>query len=496
MNNKTLIRGESLSINVKLDYDGIPFSEIDHGEIIANAWFQNNVKVPLIVTQLEGDGEFNLYSDIDTRKLRGESFLVNVIVKNLDGDAPDDLIMATFNQTFYIVNSATDMDNRPLPVGGGHSVVYLVDGEYYACQNYAEGETIVPAAAPTREGYTFSGWSTIPSVMPDHCIVVTGKMNLIVVYSQDLLYEDIDENTCRVIGRGECLDEVIAVPPTHEGKTVIEIGVSTAIGRQRSDPLNRYLYPFQNDRIIEKLIIPPTVKYIGRNAFYRATYLKEIVFSERENNEELRLSDGAFLYCGFEHLYIPSFVTPEWEYVYPNDNDNISASAGDSIFCHNESLVDVELEEGFKIRGKEAYSSYTGSNYYLSCGQSMFWHCSNLERISLPSTINSIGSRFFEYCKLGHITINGTLSYLGNYAFNLCYDENKKLKLTFTGRAPLWYHQDALYSYLHDGVHDVPIEITIEYDGTKAGWTAFRNNNWNLGSATLIWVDISQNQGD
>ena len=100
MNKKTLIRGESLSINIKLDYDGTPITDIEHGEIIANAWFQNNVRIPLIVTQLEGDGEFNLYSDIDTRKLRGDSFLVNIVVKDLDGDAPEDLVMATFNQTF------------------------------------------------------------------------------------------------------------------------------------------------------------------------------------------------------------------------------------------------------------------------------------------------------------------------------------------------------------------------------------------------------------
>jgi hypothetical protein len=189
MNNKTLIRGESLSINVKLDYDGIPFSEIDHGEIIANAWFQNNVKVPLIVTQLEGDGEYNLYSDIDTRKLKGESFLVNIVVNKIEGDAPEDLIMATFNQTFYIVNSATDMDNRPL-LAGGHSVVYLVDGEYYACQNYPEGAAITPVAAPTREDYEFSGWSGIPQTMPDHCVVTTGSLTPTKVYKTISYYID------------------------------------------------------------------------------------------------------------------------------------------------------------------------------------------------------------------------------------------------------------------------------------------------------------------
>lgn len=189
MNNKTLIRGESLSINVKLDYDGIPFSEIDHGEIIANAWFQNNVKVPLIVTQLEGDGEYNLYSDIDTRKLKGESFLVNIVVNRIEGDAPEDLIMATFNQTFYIVNSATDMDNRPL-LTGGHSVVYLIDGEYYACQNYNEGAGIVPISVPPKDGYSFDGWSGLPDTMPNHCVVAFGSYTESEIIPTDIYLSD------------------------------------------------------------------------------------------------------------------------------------------------------------------------------------------------------------------------------------------------------------------------------------------------------------------
>ena len=37
-----------------------------------------------------------------------------------------------------------------------------------------EGDAITPETEPTKEGYTFSGWSEIPATMPAHDVTVTG----------------------------------------------------------------------------------------------------------------------------------------------------------------------------------------------------------------------------------------------------------------------------------------------------------------------------------
>ncbi len=37
-----------------------------------------------------------------------------------------------------------------------------------------EGKTITPEPAPSKGGYTFSGWSEIPETMPDHDVTITG----------------------------------------------------------------------------------------------------------------------------------------------------------------------------------------------------------------------------------------------------------------------------------------------------------------------------------
>lgn len=108
----TLIRGETLSIDVYLTFDSgepVTHAQIPASKIKSSARFQNGVRIPLTVTELEEESCYNLSSDVDTKMLKGDSFLVNVAIEGLSDTAPDDINIATFNQTFYIVNSATDI---------------------------------------------------------------------------------------------------------------------------------------------------------------------------------------------------------------------------------------------------------------------------------------------------------------------------------------------------------------------------------------------------
>jgi hypothetical protein len=69
--------------------------------------------------------------------------------------------------------------NGKLTVTAGTFVLtYKVDGEIYKTVNYVYGTTITPEAEPTKEGYTFSGWSEIPETMPDKDVTVTGTFTV------------------------------------------------------------------------------------------------------------------------------------------------------------------------------------------------------------------------------------------------------------------------------------------------------------------------------
>ena len=63
-------------------------------------------------------------------------------------------------------------------VTNSFTLLYQVDGEDYKSYEFEYGESITPEAEPTKEGYTFSGWSNIPETMPAEDVIVTGTFTV------------------------------------------------------------------------------------------------------------------------------------------------------------------------------------------------------------------------------------------------------------------------------------------------------------------------------
>lgn len=59
-----------------------------------------------------------------------------------------------------------------------YTLKYVLDGEEYKIYTLNFGATITPEENPIKEGYTFSGWSDIPETMPPHDVTVEGKFNI------------------------------------------------------------------------------------------------------------------------------------------------------------------------------------------------------------------------------------------------------------------------------------------------------------------------------
>ena len=55
-----------------------------------------------------------------------------------------------------------------------HTLTYMVDDEVYKTYELQEGAVITPEIEPTKEGYTFSGWSEIPATMPAEDVLIFG----------------------------------------------------------------------------------------------------------------------------------------------------------------------------------------------------------------------------------------------------------------------------------------------------------------------------------
>ena len=66
-----------------------------------------------------------------------------------------------------------------LPIGGfEYKLTYMVDGEFYSSYSLKEGDSISPVEKPIKEGYTFSGWSEIPTTMPASDVTITGTFTV------------------------------------------------------------------------------------------------------------------------------------------------------------------------------------------------------------------------------------------------------------------------------------------------------------------------------
>ena len=59
-----------------------------------------------------------------------------------------------------------------------YAITYLIDDEVFAIDSLTYGSKIVLRDEPTKEGYTFSGWSEVPDSMPANDITITGSFSI------------------------------------------------------------------------------------------------------------------------------------------------------------------------------------------------------------------------------------------------------------------------------------------------------------------------------
>ena len=113
----------------------------------------------------------------------------------------------------------TAMPAHDIEIMGSYTVnvyklTYSVDGAEYRSYDVAYGSNITAAVAPEKEGYTFSGWSELPPTMPAHDVAVSGKFT---INSYRLLvYLDDEVYMDTTIQYGEPVS--VSVPEVGDGK--------------------------------------------------------------------------------------------------------------------------------------------------------------------------------------------------------------------------------------------------------------------------------------
>lgn len=71
------------------------------------------------------------------------------------------------------------------------TLTYMVDGEIYKTYEVPHGSAITPEEEPTKDGYTFSGWSDIPETMPNEDVTITGTFTFVDVIESVTTNDDV-----------------------------------------------------------------------------------------------------------------------------------------------------------------------------------------------------------------------------------------------------------------------------------------------------------------
>ncbi|UKK54865.1 leucine-rich repeat protein [Prevotella sp. E2-28] len=135
-----------------------------------------------------------------------------------------------------------------------HTLTYILDGKEYKSYKIEEGEIITPEPQPTKEGYTFSGWSEIPATMPAQDVIITGsfkinkylltyKVDDEIVKSDSIVYNTVITPEANPTKEGYTFSGWSAIPETMPAQDVVITG---------SFKINKYLLTYKVDDEIVK----------------------------------------------------------------------------------------------------------------------------------------------------------------------------------------------------------------------------------------------------
>lgn len=151
-----------------------------------------------------------------------------------------------------------------------YKLIYMVDGVEYKTLEIEYGAQITPEPAPTKEGYTFSGWSDIPTTMPAKDVTVTGSFTQVDFKIGDVIYEITSEETVSVKKSEQKGSVEIATIVEIEGHTYYVTDIGTKAFRDNKD--------------IISVTIPDGIYTIGYKAFKGCTGLTEINIGKDVNS--------------------------------------------------------------------------------------------------------------------------------------------------------------------------------------------------------------------
>lgn len=147
--------------------------------VYSDAEHNTEYTYPALSSNITIYAQYQINKHTITFKVDGEVFSTQEYNYNSEISYPD---MTKEGYTFSGWDSEpTVMPDCDITLSGSYAInsyklVYLLDGKEYYSETIEYGKSITPQPNPaSKTGYNFSGWSTIPSKMPSHDVEITGS---------------------------------------------------------------------------------------------------------------------------------------------------------------------------------------------------------------------------------------------------------------------------------------------------------------------------------
>lgn len=210
-------------------------------------------------------------------------------------------------------------------------------------------------------------------------------------------------------------------------------------------------YALANCTQLKVFDIPKNVSTLGNNIFQGCSSLEELVIPSNINSwnmlgktsiKSIKIENGvkyipyqAFRQClNLIKITIPKTVTRigSGAFHYPNDMKEVYVDDLEQWLNYNWNYVDfygcdypLTGENGILYIGEEKIRDVIIPDTYKSIYQYAFYGCTNIEKITLPNTLERIGNGAFSKTNIHEIKIPNSVKEIGEYTFAHCKNLEK-----------------------------------------------------------------------
>jgi len=305
------------------------------------------------------------------------------------------------------------------------------DGDSIESVTLETGETLDDSLEASKEGYDFAGWfkdSDFETYI-GYDTPVTESMTLYAAYgTEGLAFEWNDKENYYEVSIGEADSDHILIPPVHNGDLVGAVAHSGFATYDDEEPVtfSEVTFPNTIEKIhqwafflaeLETLHLPPSLTYIGLEAFAENYHLETLIFDE----------DSIIESTGQQAFWNATSLT---NIVLPDSLIEIA----DWAFYNNSALTSIDIPKNVETIGIEAFSqSENLSTIYFRSNDSLktikeyaFYDMISLTSFTVPNTVETIEyGAFYGTYDLHTFTFeeDSSLTYFGGYQF----DSNREI---------------------------------------------------------------------